>query len=131
MRFFFFKFAKFTRTIIGETVSSIGRAPELYSEGYEFDSRTDSLAFCFTQINRKVWIRVNNLLQHAQHFYKKNASTILSCVGGAGVVVTTITAIKATPKPCTNIYAINAYTNEYTTFPLSLLHPCNIPKYPH
>lgn len=92
------KFAKFTRTIIGETVSSIGRAPELYSEGYEFDSRTDSLAFCFTQINRKVWIRVNNLLQHAQHFYKKNASTILSCVGGAGVVVTTITAIKATPK---------------------------------
>ena len=31
-------------------------------------------------------------------FIKRNASTILTCVGGAGVVVTTVMAVKATPK---------------------------------
>lgn len=31
-------------------------------------------------------------------FLKRHASTILTCVGGAGVVATTITAVKATPK---------------------------------
>lgn len=31
-------------------------------------------------------------------FVKRNASTILTCLGGAGVVLTTITAVKATPK---------------------------------
>lgn len=31
-------------------------------------------------------------------FIKRNASTILTCVGGAGVVVTTVMAAKATPK---------------------------------
>lgn len=41
---------------------------------------------------------MNELLRTAQKFCKKNASTILTCMGGAGVVATTITAIKATPK---------------------------------
>lgn len=31
-------------------------------------------------------------------FVKRNASTILTCLGGVGVVATTITAVKATPK---------------------------------
>lgn len=31
-------------------------------------------------------------------FIKRNASTILTCLGGVGVVATTITAVKATPK---------------------------------
>lgn len=31
-------------------------------------------------------------------FIKRNASTILTCIGGAGVVVTTVMAVKATPK---------------------------------
>lgn len=35
---------------------------------------------------------------NAQLFIKRNASTILSCLGGVGVVATTITAVKATPK---------------------------------
>ena len=34
----------------------------------------------------------------ARLFVKRNASTILSCLGGVGVVATTITAVKATPK---------------------------------
>lgn len=31
-------------------------------------------------------------------FLKKHSSTILTCIGGVGVVATTITAVKATPK---------------------------------
>lgn len=31
-------------------------------------------------------------------FVKKNGSTILTCIGGAGVVVTSVMAVKATPK---------------------------------
>ena len=31
-------------------------------------------------------------------FLKKHSSTILTCMGGVGVVATTITAVKATPK---------------------------------
>ena len=41
---------------------------------------------------------MDGLLQYAGRFCKKNASTILTCLGGAGVVVTAITAVKATPK---------------------------------
>lgn len=41
---------------------------------------------------------MNNLLKHSRLFLRKNASTILTCVGAAGVVATTITAVKATPK---------------------------------
>lgn len=33
-----------------------------------------------------------------KEFFKRNSSTILTCIGAAGVVVTTITAINATPK---------------------------------
>ena len=41
---------------------------------------------------------MNRLLRHSQLFLKRNASTILTCVGGAGVVVTSVMAVKATPK---------------------------------
>ena len=36
-------------------------------------------------------------------FLKRNASTILTCIGGAGVIFTTVTAVKATPKAMTLI----------------------------
>ena len=35
---------------------------------------------------------------NVQRFIKKNASTILACVGAAGVVSTAVLAVKATPK---------------------------------
>ena len=38
------------------------------------------------------------LLQASTRFVKNNASTILTCLGGAGVVGTTVLAVKATPK---------------------------------
>lgn len=41
---------------------------------------------------------MNSLLNKSQVFLKRNSATILTCVGAAGVVVTTVTAVKATPK---------------------------------
>lgn len=44
---------------------------------------------------------MNNLLKHSKVFLERNASTILTCVAGAGVVVTSVMAVKATPKALT------------------------------
>ena len=41
---------------------------------------------------------MNKLLSKSQMFLKRNSSTILTCVGAAGVIATTVTAVKATPK---------------------------------
>lgn len=41
---------------------------------------------------------MNKLVQHATLFCKRNAPTILTCLGGAGVVTTSVLAVKATPK---------------------------------
>lgn len=41
---------------------------------------------------------MNNLARHAKSFLSKNASTILTIVGGVGVVGTAVLAAKATPK---------------------------------
>lgn len=38
------------------------------------------------------------MLHRTKLFFKRNSSTILTCVGAAGVVMTTILAVKATPK---------------------------------
>lgn len=41
---------------------------------------------------------MNSLLTKSQTFVKRNSATILTCVGAAGVIATTVTAVKATPK---------------------------------
>lgn len=41
---------------------------------------------------------MSNLLTKSQVFLKRNSGTILTCVGAVGVVATTVTAVKATPK---------------------------------
>lgn len=41
---------------------------------------------------------MNKLLQNSQVFLKRNASTILTCIGGVGVVATAVMSAKATPK---------------------------------
>lgn len=41
---------------------------------------------------------MNKLLINSRIFLKRNASTILTCVGAAGVVATAVTAVQATPK---------------------------------
>lgn len=39
-----------------------------------------------------------SLLQSSKIFLKRNASTILTCIGSAGVIVTSVMAVKETPK---------------------------------
>lgn len=41
---------------------------------------------------------MNSLLTKSQTFVKRNSATVLTCVGAAGVIATTVTAVKATPK---------------------------------
>lgn len=41
---------------------------------------------------------MNNLLNRSKMFLKRNAPTILTCVGAVGVVSTAVMAVKATPK---------------------------------
>ena len=41
---------------------------------------------------------MNKLLNGSKLFVRKNASTILTCIGGAGVIATSVLAVKATPK---------------------------------
>lgn len=41
---------------------------------------------------------MNNLLRRTKLFVNRNASTILTCMGGVGVVATTILTVKAVPK---------------------------------
>ena len=41
---------------------------------------------------------MNGLLRSSKLFIKRNASTILTSIGGVGVITTTILAVKATPK---------------------------------
>lgn len=41
---------------------------------------------------------MSKLLSQSQLFLKRNAPTILTCMGGVGVVVTSVLAVKATPK---------------------------------
>lgn len=39
-----------------------------------------------------------NLLHYSRSFLNRNASTILTCMGGVGVIATSVMAVKATPK---------------------------------
>ena len=41
---------------------------------------------------------MNNLLLKSQKFVKRNSATLLTVTGAAGVIATTVTAVKATPK---------------------------------
>lgn len=41
---------------------------------------------------------MNNLLGRSKLFFKRNGATILTCTGAAGVVATSVMAVKATPK---------------------------------
>lgn len=58
---------------------------------------------------------MNNLLQTSKVFIKKNASTILTCIGGAGVVGTAIMAVKATPKALERIETAEEIKGEKLT----------------
>lgn len=41
---------------------------------------------------------MNKLVHQTKVFWRRHGSTVLTCVGGAGVIATTVMAVKATPK---------------------------------
>ena len=51
-----------------------------------------SFFFLLNQINQKVVEKMN------KQFWNQNGSTILTCLGGAGVIATAVVAVKSTPK---------------------------------
>lgn len=67
-----------------------------YSRGRKFESCT--VSFSFTKYTRKVMEKMEKWIGRSKLFLKRNSSTILTCVGGAGVVATAVMAVKATPK---------------------------------
>lgn len=50
-----------------------------------------------------------------KRFWSRNAPTILSCIGGVGVVVTTVLAVKATPKAISLLEEAKAEKGEELT----------------
>ena len=58
---------------------------------------------------------MNKLLRQSQLFLKRNGSTILTCLGGAGVVATAVLAVKATPKALAQIDAAKEEKGEDLT----------------
>lgn len=58
---------------------------------------------------------MNKVIHGSKRFLKKNASTILTCVGSAGVVVTAVLAVRATPKAMQLIEAAEAEKGEKLT----------------
>ena len=61
------------------------------------------LSFLFYQYSKVGEGKMNNLIRKSKRFFNKNGATILTCVGAAGVVATSIMAVKATPKALTLI----------------------------
>lgn len=72
---------------------------------------------------------MNSLLSKSQTFLKRNSATILTCVGAAGVVATTVTAVKATPKALALLdHAEKEKGEELTTFEkVKIAGPAYIP----
>lgn len=54
--------------------------------------------FVLPKTKQRVWPIMKGSVRSSQLYLKRNASTILTVVGGVGVVTTTVLAIKATPK---------------------------------
>lgn len=59
---------------------------------------------------------MENLIRSSKRFLRKNGSTILTCVGGAGVIATTVMAVKATPKAMQLIKAAEEEKSEKLTW---------------
>jgi hypothetical protein len=57
-----------------------------------------SLFFLIFHKKKREMFYMNNLLKSSKRFLKRNSSTILTFVGAGGVIVTSVTAVKATPK---------------------------------
>lgn len=61
-------------------------------------SLNNGLFYLYQITTRKVLVEMNDLLNYSKSFFKRNASTILTSIGGIGVVATSIMTAKVTPK---------------------------------
>ena len=59
---------------------------------------------------------MEKLIRSSKRFLRKNGSTILTCVGGVGVIATTVMAVKATPKAMQLIKAAEEEKSEKLTW---------------
>ena len=59
--------------------------------------------------------RMEKLIRSSKRFLRKNGSTILTCIGGVGVVATSVMAVKATPKAIQLIKAAEEEKGEKLT----------------
>lgn len=64
---------------------------------------------------RKVMAKVRNMFHNPKLFFKKNSSTILTCIGAVGVIATTTMAVKETPKALRMIEEIQREQDEPLT----------------
>ena len=73
---------------------------------------------------------MGNFINASKSFVKRNGSTILTCLGGAGVIATTVTAVRATPKAIRLLQeAERAKNDELTTFEIvQIAGPSYIPS---
>ena len=81
-------------------------------------------------LQRKVSIKMSiKLISKSQLFLKRNAPTILTCMGGVGVVATTVMAVKATPKALTLLEEAKEEKGEVLTEleVVKTIAPCYIP----
>lgn len=58
---------------------------------------------------------MNNLLVKSKLFVRRNGSTILTCIGGVGVIATAVMAVKATPKALERIEQVKEEKGEDLT----------------
>ena len=58
---------------------------------------------------------LQNLCHKSEVFIKRNSSTILTCVGAVGVVVTAVSAAKATPKALESVNVVRETKGEELT----------------
>ena len=58
---------------------------------------------------------MKKLIRSSKRFLRKNGSTILTCIGGVGVIATTVMAVKATPKAMRLIKAAEEEKGEKLT----------------
>lgn len=72
---------------------------------------------------------MNQLVNKSQMYVKRNAPTILTIAGGVGVVATTVSAIKATPKAVQLLEAAKGFKgDELTNFEkIKMVAPLYIP----
>lgn len=60
-------------------------------------------------------VHMNNLLRQSMVFVRRNAPTILTGLGGAGVIATAVMAVKATPKALQHLEAAEEQKGEKLT----------------